>query len=127
MIASQFDSWQLSHLVHGYSGIQDQPVFTKSEIEYTERFATQTRSALKDLQMSMPNGSYVYSAACYNHHISEKRGFYTCATSSGLTESDVLARIWTASGAAIDECSGFNCSTGCSRSDRIDVTNAIVI
>lgn len=113
LIASQFDSWQLSHLVHGYSGIQDQPAFTPTEVAYTEKFAAQTRSGLDELAKAVPSGSYVYSAACYNHHISEKGIFFTSATSSGFTESEALAAIWRGHGDAIDRCDGFNCSIGC--------------
>ncbi|CAE7352368.1 notum2 [Symbiodinium pilosum] len=113
VIASQFDSWQLSHLVHGYSGIQTHPNLTRPELGYTEKFAARTQAGLTNLKQSMPKGSYIYSSACYNHHISEKRSFFTSATSSGLTESEALEAIWTHNG------EGFNCGRGCDRREEI--------
>ena len=37
MVAAQYDSWQLSHLVHGYDGLEDKPKpYTAAEQQYAE-------------------------------------------------------------------------------------------
>lgn len=36
MAAAQYDSWQLSHLVHGYDGLENRPTYTAAEKQYAE-------------------------------------------------------------------------------------------
>lgn len=36
MVAAQYDSWQLSHLVHGYDGLENRPTYTAAEKQYAE-------------------------------------------------------------------------------------------
>lgn len=37
MVAAQYDSWQLSHLVHGYDGLEEKPkAYTAAEQRYAE-------------------------------------------------------------------------------------------
>lgn len=36
MVAAQYDSWQLSHLVHGYDGLEEHPRYTGAERKYAE-------------------------------------------------------------------------------------------
>lgn len=37
MVAAQYDSWQLSHLVHGYDGLEEKPKpYTAAEQRYAE-------------------------------------------------------------------------------------------
>merc|ERR1719362_2713967 len=49
LVASQYDSWQLSHLVHNYDGIEKQPTYTSAQTEYVEAFAQLTRKKLIEL------------------------------------------------------------------------------
>lgn len=115
MFAAQFDGWQLSHLVHGYTGIEMDPAYSKQELSYVEAFAAVTLANLSALQRG--HGSMVYSTACYNHHISEKASFFSVRTTSGLSESDAVNLFLNGTGssreALVDRCQGYECGAGC--------------
>jgi len=113
LVAAQFDSWQLSHLIHGYSGIEDNPNLTHAEVQYAEKFGALTQKEAGRLQPFMPRGSFVYSAACYSHHISEKESFFTATTERGLSEFDAVRTIWAEEGSSIDTCTTYDCGSGC--------------
>lgn len=113
MIAAQFDAWQLSHLVHGYSGIEKNPTFTADELKYIEKFGQMTLEQTVLLRNFTPRAGSVYSTACFDHHITEKPGFWTATTSAGLSESDAVSRIRFGSGFNVDSCAGYNCGKGC--------------
>ena len=115
MFAAQFDGWQLSHLVHGYTGIENDPAYSTQELGYVEAFGATTLANLSALRQ--PHGSMVYSTACYNHHISEKASFFSVRTSSGLSESDAVNLFLNGTGTSrerlVDRCQGYECGAGC--------------
>lgn len=113
MMAAQFDSWQLSHLVHGFSGIEKHPTFTADELKYVEKFGQMTHEQILLLHNFTPQAGSVYSTACFNHHITENPGFWTTTTSAGLSESDVVRQIRVGIGYSVDSCAGYNCGKGC--------------
>jgi len=113
MMTSRFDSWQISHLVHGYSGIETQPMFTASELTYIQEFGRKTHEHIVHLRSSVPQAGMLYSPACYNHHISEKSGFWSTTTSAGTSEADAVTQILFGHGYYVDDCSGFDCGMGC--------------
>jgi hypothetical protein len=119
MVAAQFDGWQLSHLVKGYDGIAKEPEFSPEETMYVETFGAQTKALSKTLPSAMGTG-LIYSAACYNHHISEKSDFWEVTTSNGQSQKDALEKLMRegkhAQGWMIDECVGYGCGSGCSPS-----------
>jgi len=115
MFAAQFDGWQLSHLVHGYTGIEKDPAYSEQELSYVEAFGAVTLANLSAL--STPRGSMIYSTACYNHHISEQATFFSVRTSSGLSESDAVNLFLNSTGTSekrlVDRCQGYACGAGC--------------
>lgn len=116
MMASQFDAWQLSHLVHGYGGIETSPTFTASELMYIQEFGRKTYEQIVLLRNFTPDAGMLYSTACYNHHISEKSGFWITTTSAGFSEADAVTQILFGHGYYVDDCSGYNCGKGCGNS-----------
>lgn len=113
MMASQLDAWQLSHLVHGYSGIESNPTFTAEELKFIQKFADMTHAQIKMLRNLVPASTSLYSAACYNHHISEKQGFWNSTTSAGRSEADASRKIRAGGLYDVDDCEGYNCGKGC--------------
>lgn len=126
MIASQFDSWQLSHLVRGSSDLLEDPVFTKSERKYIEKFGRETHDQIVRLRNLTPQAGVQYSFACYSHAASENSGFWAVTTSAGFSEADAVKQLllervglqrWTTAAAThdyyVDDCSGYNCGKGC--------------
>jgi len=111
MAAAQYDSWQLSHLVHGYDGLENRPTYTAAEKQYAEDFAQKTRKELNRLKRVQPAGSSLYSSACYEHHISESSSFWAKKV-NGLSQADVLSNLGSAPAATIAGCTNYNC--GCS-------------
>lgn len=114
LIQSSNDGWQLSHLVHAYSGIEKVPNYTASETAYAEHFGAQTVQDLK--QLRVPRGSIKYSQACYNHHITEKALFFSVTTSSGVSQNEALTMFLSGADSqktTIDECTEFDCGAGC--------------
>lgn len=113
MVAAQYDSWQLSHLVHGYDGLEEHPRYTGAERKYAEDFAGKTREELSHL-VRLSNVSFVYSSGCYEHHISEKSSFWSSHV-RGLSEAMAVAELPAGRvGAVVEGCSSYNC--GCSQS-----------
>lgn len=111
MVAAQYDSWQLSHLVHGYDGLEEKPKpYTAAEQRYAEEFAAKTRLELTRLKTLQLPGSSLYSSACYEHHISEKRSFWSKKV-NGLSQAKALTQLDTAPGVTIAGCTSYNC--GC--------------
>lgn len=81
-----------------------------------EAFANRTREIAEKLSRKAVRDSIVYSTACYNHHISEKAGFFDVRTSSGVSEgraTAMLLRRALVKEPLVDECEGFACGTGC--------------
>jgi len=114
MMAAQFDAWQLSHLVHGYLGIEKDPEFTKDELAYIKVFGERTLEQIRSLHRES-HVATIHSTGCYNHHISEKSGFWNVTTSNGVSEARALTRCRVEGDAMyVDQCSGYNCGKGCS-------------
>lgn len=136
MVASQFDSYQLSN------NMQTSPPYkSQEETNYAVEFGQKTKSLVKGLSTSTKEGRiYSYlSWACYNHDVSEGDGFYKIKTSSGVSQNIALQQFLALdpfitvgqetrkqskylrsknynSGQTlfwIDDCSGFECGTGC--------------
>merc|ERR1712113_983922 len=113
MMAAQFDAWQLSHLVHGYLGIEKNPTFTDGELAYIKTFGERTLLQIRSLGRQS-RVTTIHSTGCYNHHISEKSGFWNVTTSKGVSEAYALRRTFGKSSMFVDQCDGYNCGKGCS-------------
>lgn len=118
MVAAQFDGWQLSHLAENYEGIDSNPSFTSEQITYVEAFGSKTTALAQTLPSARTPWAIVYSAACYNHHLSEKSGFWSVTTSDGISQKDavhfLLRDDHRRSGMhLIDHCGGYECGSGC--------------
>jgi len=117
LAAAQFDGWQLSHEVHDYAGIEADPVYTSQQLAYVDRFGGQTHAFAQTLPSRRTPWAIVYSTACYNHHISEKTGFWAVATGKGMSENGAMALLVQGTGGQfIDDCGSYNCGSGCSQS-----------
>jgi len=115
LLVEEYDSWQLSHLVHNFDGIETSAKFTAEELSYVDQFGAQTLEDLKNLRP--PSGSMLHATACFNHHITEKTAFYNVKTTDGISQNTALSRFLVGSASrknAIDECAGFECGGGCS-------------
>lgn len=120
MTHAQYDGWQLSHDVHDYEGIESDPVYTDDEMLYVNRFGAMSSAWLRTLpsEMNSPQSS-IYSTGCYNHHISEKSGFYSTTTSTNVTEAMALGvfidqvRAGKVGQSWFDDCVGYECGLGC--------------
>lgn len=124
LVASQNDAYQLGNLV------QHEPS-TNADKAYAENFANLTVELLNTLKTISP-ASAMYSWACYNHMTSPSNaGFYkkTCDDRwpltmeaaleqfLGLTPAEPASLMW------IDQCTTFNCGSGCGLSQ----TTAVVV
>jgi len=117
LAAAQFDGWQLSHLVHDYSGIEKDPVFTSQQAAYVDRFGAKTHAFAQTLPSRRTPWAVVYSTACYNHHISEKTGFWDISSSKGISENNAMTLLLQGKDEQIiDDCGSYNCGSGCTAS-----------
>jgi len=122
MAAARFDGWQLSHLVHGYEGIEKTPVFTNEELSYVEEFGNQTNAFARTLPGAMQPTALIYSTSCYNHHISENTKFWSLTASTGESENDALKMFLEGkTGSIIDKCDTYNCGAGCSGTQTLQM------
>lgn len=122
MAAARFDGWQLSHLVHGYEGIEKTPAFTNEELSYVEGFGNQTNAFAHTLPGAMQHKVLIYSSSCYNHHISEKASFWSVTASTGESENDALQMFLEGrAGSIIDTCDTYNCGSGCSGTQTLQI------
>jgi len=122
LLVQEYDSWQLSHLVHDFDGIETVANFNVEELLYVGKFGAQTLVDLKNLRR--PTGSMVHATACFNHHITEKTTFYTVKTTDGISQNMALSRFLnggTRCKDSIDDCAGFECGGGCSSMDTSTV------
>lgn len=117
LVTSQYDSWQLSHLVHDYDGIEAHPTYTAAETAYVNNFGLATRNALVDLSkvdMSSifgvaSNHVTIFSPACYSHHETEKPLFWERKDASGTTVMDAFIMFLNQNKQYIDKCTSYNC------------------
>merc|ERR1712224_236264 len=113
MMAAQFDAWQLSHLVHDYLGIEKNPTFTEKEQAYIKTFGERTLQEIRSLGQQS-RVTTIRSTGCYNHHMSEKSGFWNVTTSKGVSEANALTSTFKGSSMFVDKCIGYDCGKGCS-------------
>lgn len=114
LVASQNDAYQLGNLVQHYPS-------TDEDKAYAENFAVLTVELLNKLKTINP-ASALYSWACYNHMTSPSdAGFFmkTCDDRWPLTMETALEQFLGLAPAEpaslmwIDECTTFNCGSGC--------------
>lgn len=118
MAAAQFDGWQLSHLAENYEGIDSHPSFSGEQITYVEAFGLKTTALAQTLPSARTQRAIVYSTACYNHHISEKPDFWKVTTIDGFSQSDALHFLLQEDQNRshmhfMDDCTGYECGSGC--------------
>jgi len=116
MVASQYDSFQLSY------NVGHKPA-TLLEKQYAQNFSVQTRQLISSLLAGQPRmASAFYSWACYNHAITcEHEGFSgaTCTDRRTTLEQafiHFMLRMPLKRHAPIlweDTCDGFACGSGC--------------
>lgn len=122
LVASQNDAYQLGNLVQHMPSTDD-------DIAYAENFAALTVDLLNTLKGINPASAF-YSWACYNHMTSPSdAGFFkkTCDDRWDATMETALERFLglepaqPASLMWIDQCTTFNCGSGCALSQQLVV------
>lgn len=118
LIASQFDSYQLSNNVGEYpvNGIYS----TQGANDYAQMFADTTKQLIQALQSQAQNAGHGYfSWACYNHAVSKTSLFYSasCVGSSESAASDLFLQQTLSSTVAplhfIEDCNNLFCGADC--------------
>ncbi len=138
MVASQFDSYQLSNSMQ-----TNPPYKTQAETDYALSFGSSTKTNVVGLANTVDTTTKraYLSWACYNHAVSESDGFYSIKTSAGVSQNNALQqylaldpyitvgetgneagttqRASTSSNLLwLDDCNGFNCGTHCNARRR---------
>ena len=82
---AQFDSWQLSHTVENFDGIDKAPKYTAAQTAYAVEYAAETQRNLTQI-VAGSAGLGIMSRACYNHHNSEHTLFWSDLTTGNVSQ-----------------------------------------